>query len=143
LVGKRIRELRTALRLSQTEFGAKLSVGRDVIGNLEYDRVSPKKMLLELMCHVFNVSREWLMEGKGEMFGADRQKNIEIAKATDILNTLSPSFRAFALRQLKEILDFQNAGEQERDFCRNAVIVPAILLYFLRDGFPIAVTALS
>ena len=113
LVGKRIRELRTALHLSQTEFGRKLSVSRDVIGSIEYDRVKPKEVLLELMCHVFSVSKDWLITGEGDMF--DTQKNMEIAEAMKILDTLSPSFRTLALRQLREMLSFQNTEEQKPD----------------------------
>ena len=113
LIGKRIRELRTALRLSQTEFGKKLSISRDVIGSIEYGRVQPREVLLELICHIFSVDKNWLVNGEGEMF--DTQKNTEIAEATKILNTLSPSFRTLALRQLREMLDFQKNEEHKDD----------------------------
>ena len=112
LIGNRIRELRTSLRLTQTEFGKRLSVSRDVIGSIEYNRVMPKNVLLEMICHKFKVNKEWLVNGTGEMFDT---LNMEINEAIDILNTLTPSFRALALRQLREMLIFQNSEEQKTE----------------------------
>lgn len=69
---ERIKLLRTEqLHMTQTEFGEALGVKRDVINNIENNRLkNPEKQepIYRLMCEKFNVSEEWLRTGKGEMF---------------------------------------------------------------------------
>ena len=67
-----IKHLRTEqLHMTQTEFGEALGVKRDVINNIENNRLkNPEKQepIYRLMCEKFNVSEEWLRTGEGEMF---------------------------------------------------------------------------
>lgn len=63
-----IRALRNELGLSQTEFGARLGVSRDVINNIENDRVPLKPALAKLICSQFNVDPDWLETGEGDKF---------------------------------------------------------------------------
>ena len=69
---ERIKLLRTEqLHMTQTEFGEALGVKRDVINNIENNRLkNPEKQepIYRLMCEKFNVSEEWLRTGEGEMF---------------------------------------------------------------------------
>jgi DNA-binding XRE family transcriptional regulator len=69
---ERIRELRkTHLRLSQSAFGEKLGVNRDVINNIENNRLAKpeqKLSLIKLMCKEFSVNEEWLLNGTEPMF---------------------------------------------------------------------------
>lgn len=65
---QRIRFLRKELHLSQPKFGEKLGVSRDVISNIELERVEPKEMIINLICKTYNVNPLWLTEGKGDMF---------------------------------------------------------------------------
>lgn len=64
----RIKTLRQALGLTQTEFGEKVGVTRGVIYNLDSGITQLRDPLLSLICSVFNVRREWLETGSGEMF---------------------------------------------------------------------------
>lgn len=66
-MNERIKELRKSLKLSQTEFGKKLGVSRDVINNIENGRVELKEYLIKTICSVFNVSANWLRTGEGGM----------------------------------------------------------------------------
>ncbi len=69
---ERIKHLRkNILNLSQDEFGKKLGVNRDVINNIERNRLKKpeqKEPLYMLICSVFNVSENWLRTGEGEIF---------------------------------------------------------------------------
>lgn len=68
---ERIKRLRKEyLHLSQTEFGKKLGVSRSVINNIERNalaRPDQKLSLIKLMCSVFNVNEEWVIDGKEPM----------------------------------------------------------------------------
>ena len=64
----RVKILRQALGMSQTDFGAKIGVTRGVINNLDRGLTYLQDPLLSLICSVFNARREWLETGEGEMF---------------------------------------------------------------------------
>lgn len=67
---ERVRYLRKdILKMSQTEFAEILGTKRDVINNIEGDRLKrpeQKEPLFNLMCEKFNVNPEWLKDGVGE-----------------------------------------------------------------------------
>jgi transcriptional regulator with XRE-family HTH domain len=68
---ERVRHLRKNLKMSQEKFGAALGVNRDVINNMEQNRLArpeQKEPLLRLICKIFNVRYEWLTTGEGDMF---------------------------------------------------------------------------
>lgn len=67
-INNRVKQIRLSLKLSQPKFGEKLGVSRDVISNIELERVEPKDMLLRHICKTYNVNPLWLTEGKGDMF---------------------------------------------------------------------------
>lgn len=67
---KRILELRKALDLTQSEFGAKIGLSRDGIASYERGTAKPTGTAIQAIIYTFNVSREWLETGEGDMFNA-------------------------------------------------------------------------
>lgn len=64
----RIKELRNAVGLTQTEFAEKLGLSRNAIASYEGGIRTPNDAIIKLMCRTFNVDYFWLTEGKNEMF---------------------------------------------------------------------------
>lgn len=67
-MNERIKQLRIFFNLTQSAFGMRLGVSRDVINNLERGRVEIKEHIIKLICVEFSVNEEWLRTGTGEMF---------------------------------------------------------------------------
>lgn len=71
-MNERVRYLRKqVLKMSMATFGEKLGVSRDVINNIENNRLArpdQKLSLIKLMSKEFNVSEEWLLNGTEPMF---------------------------------------------------------------------------
>lgn len=63
-----LKELRTSLGESQTAFGKKLGVSRDIINNIENNRAPLKPAFAKLVASVYHADYDWLMTGEGEMF---------------------------------------------------------------------------
>ena len=103
-----IKALRTILKLSQAEFGERLGVSRDVVGNIEYGRVAPKEVFINHVCAIFNVNKEWLINGAGEPFNSDIKLNNALNEAISLFSKLSPSLQEYALQQLRGLLKVQD-----------------------------------
>lgn len=110
-LSNRVKAIREALKLSQREFGEKLGVSRDVISNIEYKRVSPKKLLLRHICELYNVNQHWLETGEGEMFNSDLNEVSKYDEAFQIFKSLRPDFQDYALDQIKKLIELQNKND--------------------------------
>lgn len=75
----RIKQIRKESQLSQSEFGKRIGVSRDVIANLENGRVAISDTLLDHLCEIYGVNEEWVKNGSGEMF-IRKDKQEEISK---------------------------------------------------------------
>lgn len=66
-MGERLKLLRKAFGLNQTEFAARLGLTRGAIGNIEIGRAPLKPLLIDLICSTFGANKEWLINGTGQM----------------------------------------------------------------------------
>lgn len=107
-MSNRIKAVREALKLSQREFGEKLGVSRDVISNIEYDRVRPKELLLRHICQLYSVNEEWLKTGEGEMFLDNPEEMSKYDEALTIFKSLRPDFQDYALEQIRKLAQLQD-----------------------------------
>lgn len=64
----RIKAVRMALGLTQDEFADGLGLTRGAITNIERHITEPKEKLINLICNVYHVNREYIVDGTGEMF---------------------------------------------------------------------------
>ncbi|RGT61145.1 XRE family transcriptional regulator [[Clostridium] innocuum] len=62
-MNERLKLLREALGLTQTDFGNKLGLARNTIANYEGGLREPNDAILKLICKTFNVDYYWLSEG--------------------------------------------------------------------------------
>ena len=65
---ERIKKLRKALDLTQSEFASRIGSTQNNIANYETGRRSPSAAALNNICKEFNVNETWLRTGDGEMF---------------------------------------------------------------------------
>lgn len=107
-MSNRIKAIREALKLSQREFGEKLGVSRDVISNIEYDRVQPKELLLRHICQLYRVNEQWLKTGEGKMFHDNPEEMSKYDEALKIFKSLRPDFQDYALEQIKKLAELQD-----------------------------------
>ena len=66
--GKKIREVRIALKLTLEEFGSKVGVTKAAMSNIEKGNRNVTEQMRKAICREFNVNYDWLMYGDGEMF---------------------------------------------------------------------------
>ena len=67
-MNNRLKELRLALHLNQSEFGEKLCVTKQAISKLENGENKITEQMAKAICREYNVNYLWLTEGIGDMF---------------------------------------------------------------------------
>ena len=106
---QRVRYLRKELlKLSGTEFGAKLGVQNSAISKIERGENNLTDQARMLICSTFGVREAWLREGAGEPFheAGDREAEIE-AFVFRALENRSPEIQRTFLHVLSRLSDDQ------------------------------------
>lgn len=83
-ISENIKELRAVLRLTQQEFANRIGLKRNTVATYEMGRSEPSDAAIMLICKEFNVRREWLEHGEGEMF---------VRRSSAILEQLATEYR--------------------------------------------------
>ena len=66
-LGNRVRQVRKSKNMTQTEFGFKLGISHSHVSNIENGKENASNTLVLMMCSTFQIDREWLLFGEGEM----------------------------------------------------------------------------
>ena len=77
MIGDRIKELRKALHLSQTEFAERIGSVQNTITGYETGRREPSNQVIALICKEFRVNEEWLRNGKKPMLIKTAENEID------------------------------------------------------------------
>lgn len=67
-MNERLKKLRNALGINQSDFSVKIGVTRSAISRLESGDIKFTEQMIISICREFNVNRAWLVEGVGDMF---------------------------------------------------------------------------
>jgi transcriptional regulator with XRE-family HTH domain len=77
-LGVRLKELRSALGMNQSTFGEAIGLKKSAISILEAGQNNLTDRNATAICEKFNVRREWLLEGEGEMFGPEEDAPLSV-----------------------------------------------------------------
>ncbi len=90
-MGQRIKQIRKYFNLKQVDFGEKIGVKGNTIAAYETGAREPSESVIMAICREFNVSREWLETGEGEMFDVVKAAELDRIAAQ---YSKDPTFRA-------------------------------------------------
>lgn len=116
---ERIKAVRKALNLTQTEFGDRVSLKQSTITSYENGIRTPSNAIISAICKEFSVNETWLKTGQGDMF--QRESDAEmIDRILQGKNVFARGiFRAFASMSdsdwdaLKRIADILAKGQNK------------------------------
>ena len=98
---ERVKQLRKAVGLSQTEFGKRVGVSLSSVQKWESGENAVSDSVILLLCREFHVSETWLRTGAGEMHG-EQEKQEELGRAVATLMAGRPgSFQAAVIAALQ------------------------------------------
>lgn len=107
---ERLRAVREALDLTQTEFGKKLRMAVSSISSAEtgLNKISPR--LLYLLSILYRVNEKWILTGEGNMF---LERPSVDGVPDDILDNPRAT-RDFIIRLQKEVAELREENERSR-----------------------------
>ena len=114
-MNERIKKLRLFLNLTQEEFGKKLGVTRSAISYIESGRSNVTEQMLYTISLTFDVRKEWLQSGCGEMFAEHTISEALASYIGDLLAEDNLQKEKCALFCLKMIIDEWDLIEKNFD----------------------------
>lgn len=92
---ERIKQLRKALGLNQTDFGERIGISASGISKFEAGLTNPAESTIKLICATYNVDYRWLTTGQGEMFlpmDTDALVDKYLAGESELTRTIMKAF---------------------------------------------------
>jgi transcriptional regulator with XRE-family HTH domain len=108
---ERIRDVRNTLNISQRDFAKRIFISQALLGDIELGKRNINDRTIQLITTEFNVNKNWLLTGKGQMFSSE-PPDLQLERLLDIFQKLDKPLRNYLLDQSKGLLKMQQ--EQER-----------------------------
>lgn len=108
----RIRTIRKEAGLTQSQFADALGLGRQAIAFYEGGQREPSGPTINLMCDKYNIRKEWLLTGKGDMHQsgmptASPEKQEKIAQIVGKMYLDDDGFRTKLIEGIAALSDAQ------------------------------------
>ena len=111
-VRERIKNVRLALNISQRDFAKRIYISQTLLGDIELGSRNANERTIQLISTEFNVNKDWLLTGKGEMFSAP-PVDLQLENLVEIFNQLDKDLRDYLLDQSKGLLKIQREKTEE------------------------------
>jgi transcriptional regulator with XRE-family HTH domain len=108
----RLIAVREALGLSRKDFCKGIYVSKSYYTQIEGETRPINDRIIALICSKYGVSKDFLLTGKGEMFG-EALPDIQLNNLLEIYNELDPLFKSYIVNQIKELLELQNKSKEQ------------------------------
>jgi transcriptional regulator with XRE-family HTH domain len=96
--------VRETLGMTQRDFCGGIYVSQSYYAQMEKGIRPINDRIIALICSQYGVSKEYLVSGKGEMFGT-AAADLQLNQLLEIFNELDPLFREYIIKQIKELAE--------------------------------------
>lgn len=103
----RLKQIRKAIGLNQTEFGERIGVKQATVAAYECGARNPLDTVIKSICREFDVNENWLRTGEGEMFRKLTRDERIADFVADVLRDESDSFRKRFISMLSSLNEDQ------------------------------------
>ena len=110
-ISSRIKLLRQKIGVSQKDFSKTIFLSHSFYSNMERGTRKPNERICELICNKYNVNKEWLTTGKGDMFSKP-PPDVELEQLVEMIKGLDPLFKEYITQQIKQ---FANLHEKNKE----------------------------
>ena len=93
-----MKKIRTTLGLSQRQFSKRIYLSQSFYGEIELGNQQVNDRVFHLVDTQFNVNKEWLKTGNGEMFSSP-PPDVKLERLIEIYNNLDEQLQDYLLLQ--------------------------------------------
>ena len=112
-VRKRIKKIRETLEVSQRDFAKRVYISQTLLGDIELGNRNVNDRTIQLISTEFNVNKDWLLTGKGDMFSSP-PVDLQLENLIEIFTQLDKGLRDYLLDQSKGLLKIQK-GQAKKE----------------------------
>jgi transcriptional regulator with XRE-family HTH domain len=112
-VKERIKQVRTALHISQPDFSKQIFISQTLLSDIELGNRNVNARTIQLISTEFNVSKKWILTGEGEMFTAP-PPDMQLEKLIETFKQLDKVLRDYLLEQSKGLLKVQKEKMEKK-----------------------------
>ena len=105
-VRERIKLIRNTLNISQRDFAKQIYISQALLGEIELGNRNVNDRTIQLISTEFNINKNWLLTGEGEMFDAP-PPDLQLEKLIGIFNQLDGKLRDYLIDQSVGLLEIQ------------------------------------
>jgi transcriptional regulator with XRE-family HTH domain len=105
-LNERIKELRSALKLSQRQFAKRILVSQTLVNEIEVGKYKVNLRTIHFIASQLNVNIDWLKKGTGDMF-LETPPDARLEHIIDIFHRLDKPLQDYLLAQSKELVKVQ------------------------------------
>jgi len=113
-IRERIKAVRKALGMSQRDFCRGIFLSQSFYGQIETGRKTPNERVYELISNKYNVNKNWLTTGQGEMF-RETPPDSELLELMEIIKELDPLFREYIITQIRQLAALHRKSAEGRE----------------------------
>ena len=106
LIHEHLKTIRITLKLSQRDFSKGIFLRQSSYARIEQGKITINDRIIELICSKYNVSKDYIRDGKGKMF-ISNPPDAKLEQLSLIFNNLNDSFQDYLIIQAKELLKIQ------------------------------------
>jgi transcriptional regulator with XRE-family HTH domain len=107
-INGRIREIRSALGLSQARFSSITALSNGYIAGVETGRIAVNDRLIKLVCSSFNINESWIRHGEGEMFLDPMIQDRRFNNLVNTVRALPPKYQEFLFGVLDMLIKLKD-----------------------------------
>jgi len=111
-IKERIKAVRKALGMSQRDFGRGIFLSQSFYGQMETGARNPNERVYELISNKYNVNKNWLVTGQGDMFN-EAPSDVELLELMEIIKELDPLFREYIITQIKQLAALHRKSKKQ------------------------------
>ena len=105
-IRKRIKQVRETLNISQRDFAKRVYISQTLLGDIELGNRAVSDRTLQLVSTEFNVNKNWLLTGKGQMFAAP-PPDLQLENLIEIFQQMDTPLKDYLLDLSKGLLNIQ------------------------------------
>jgi transcriptional regulator with XRE-family HTH domain len=110
---ERLKTVRHTLGISQKVFAKSIFISTSHLACMETGRRRIKDSLIDSISKVYNVNKEWLLTGKGEIFDA-QPPDVKAEELITIFKRLNKHFREYLLDHVRHLEKIQESEIKEK-----------------------------